>query len=135
MYLTRKRRSWPMVLPQRGELERAGLGVEHRHLRLAAALRQPGPAVLVDAPRVHRVEHGVGLVDGQAGALGEHLEVAVRHDRGDLHDDVAVRLEAGHLEVQPDQRLLVRGRHGRILPFRAVTQVTSPFLDSPEDVC
>ena len=50
------------------------------------------------------------LVDHQVGALAHDLEVVVGDERGDLDDHVAVRLEAGHLEVHPDEH---RGRIGR----------------------
>ena len=49
------------------------------------------------------------LVHDEVGALGDDLELVVGDDRGDLDDDVLRRVEAGHLEVHPDE-------HRRRLP-------------------
>ena len=46
------------------------------------------------------------LVHDEVGALGHDLELVVGDDRGDLDDDVAGRVEPGHLEIHPDE-------HGR----------------------
>ncbi len=45
----------------------------------------------------HLGELGLGGVDDEVRTLGYDLELVVGHEGGDLHDDVAVLLEAGHL--------------------------------------
>ena len=57
----------------------------------------------VDDERVHHGQRLVGLVDDEVGALGHDGEVVVGDEGGDLDDDVAGRVEAGHLEVHPHQ--------------------------------
>ena len=39
----------------------------------------------------------------QIGTLGDDLEFVVGDQRGDLDDDVTRRLQAGHLQVHPDE--------------------------------
>src|SRR3546814_7242576 len=41
--------------------------------------------------------------DGELGAVGEDVEFGVRHHRCNLDDRVAVGVEPGHLQVEPDQ--------------------------------
>ena len=60
--------------------------------------------------RHHALEQRVGLPD-VAHELFEHVELTVGDDQGRLQDDVALRVEPGHLEIEPGQ---VRGRlHAR----------------------
>jgi len=37
----------------------------------------------------------------EIGAFGDHLEVVVRDEGGDLDDGVACGIEPGHLEIHP----------------------------------
>jgi len=61
----------------------------------------------IAVPLVHAVEHAVGLMHGDHRRLGDHFERLVgEHDR-DLDDAVTIGFEAGHLHVQPYQRLRV----------------------------
>jgi hypothetical protein len=54
-------------------------------------------------PLVHGRKRLFGLPHRDDGALGDDGKVAVGHDGRDLDDPVALRDEAGHLEVDPDQ--------------------------------
>jgi hypothetical protein len=105
-------------LPHIGE-DDAGTCAERKAMRLALGrgLVQAGSAHALDqaalrvralVPRVHRVEHLVGLVDHQHRPGGEHVELRVGDQRRDLDHAVGVRLQAGHLHVDPDE--VVRGR-------------------------
>ena len=67
--------------------------------------------MLLLVPIVHRGQDLRYLVDGEHRTLGEHVELPVGDDRGDLQDRVAHRIEAGHLEVDPHQ---VVGRLGHL---------------------
>jgi len=75
------------------------------------------PAAGVHLP--HHVVHGGerlgGLGDDEVRPLGHDLEVVVRHQRGDLHDHVAGRVEPGHLQVEPRQ-------HGSMIAPRSCTE-------------
>ena len=52
---------------------------------------------------VHRGQYVFGLVDDDARAFFEDVEIRVRHDRCDLDDRAFFRVEPRHLEVDPDQ--------------------------------
>ena len=54
-------------------------------------------------PFVHCDERRLGLAHRDDGPFGDHGEVGVGHDGGDLDDPVAFGDEAGHLEVDPDE--------------------------------
>src|SRR3979490_980603 len=54
-------------------------------------------------PIVHGVEHGLTLVNGDHRTVGKHIEVFVGYDRRDLDDEIGLRLEAGHFQIDPDE--------------------------------
>ena len=45
---------------------------------------------------VHLSHHLIGLVNDQIRALGDDVQVIIGDQGGDLHDDVAGLVEAGH---------------------------------------
>ena len=55
----------------------------------------------------HDLVHVRQLLGGGAydhvGTLCDDVQLVVGHDRGDLDDDVAGRLEPGHLEIDPGE--------------------------------
>src|SRR5439155_3677978 len=48
-------------------------------------------------------------------AVVERFELVVGHERGDLDDHVALHVEAGHLQIEPDQTAVVRGHRVRLM--------------------
>ena len=70
--------------------------------------------MLASVPLVHTLEHPVRLVYGIDGALGENLKVGVGHHCGDFNDDVVIRVEPCHFQVDPDQVTFVI--HKRYFP-------------------
>ena len=62
-------------------------------------------ASLVHGPHdvVHPRQHVGRLVDHEVGALGHDVELVVGDQRGDLDDGVALRVQPGHLQVEPDE--------------------------------
>ena len=70
---------------------------------------QTGFAVLFLVPVVHRCQHCVILVDGQHRPFSQDVELAVGHDGRDFNDAVGLRVQTGHLQINPDQ---VVGGHG-----------------------
>jgi hypothetical protein len=46
--------------------------------------------------------------DRELGAFGDDVQIAVGDQRRDLEDRVGVRIEPGHLQVDPDQVVVVR---------------------------
>ena len=64
-------------------------------------------------PRVHAGQHRVALVDDPHRRFGDGVELAVGDDQRDFDDPVAVGLEPGHFEVDPDETARVLG-HSRI---------------------
>ncbi len=51
----------------------------------------------------HSLELLSGRPDDHVDALTEDVEVAVRHERSNLDEQIAVHLEPGHLAVDPHQ--------------------------------
>jgi hypothetical protein len=94
---------------RREELERAALRLGDRHRTGAHPLDQARGAVLALVPGVHAREHLLAVVDRQHRAFGEDREFLVGDHGGDLDDDVRVRLQPGHLQIDPDQ--VVGARH------------------------
>ena len=56
---------------------------------------------------VHLGERVVGRVDDEVGALVDDLQVVVGDERGDLDDQCACRVETGHLEIHPNQHVIL----------------------------
>src|SRR3984885_2811010 len=59
--------------------------------------------MLVSVPIVHRTEHGLLLLNRDDRTFGEHVEVFVGYDRGDLDDEIGLRLEPGHFQIDPNE--------------------------------
>ena len=93
--------------PYPQELDRALLGLGRRHGTRAHALEQAGVPVCLTIPVVHPLKHDFRLTDREHRPFREQIQVLVRDDRGDLDDPVTLRIEAGHLEVDPDQSLRI----------------------------
>jgi hypothetical protein len=89
------------------ELDDAALDLLHGKRRGAHLVDQARLAVGRLVPRVHGVEHLVGLVHDVHRRLGDGVELGVGHHQGDLEDAVAFGNESRHLHVYPDQRRLV----------------------------
>jgi hypothetical protein len=100
------------------ELERLPLGLGLAHARGAHLVGQPALAVVAGAPLVHCLEHRVGLVHHEVGALGDDLEPGVGDDGGDLEDATGVGVEPRHLHVDPHQRGRLLARRCALLGHR-----------------
>jgi hypothetical protein len=94
------------------------LAQELHRLRLGLGLGQARGAHLVDearllvralVPRIHCVQHLVGLVDDQHRALGEQIQVRIGDEHGHLDDAIAVGSEPGHFHVDPDEVVRIGG--------------------------
>ena len=57
------------------------------------------------------------LVHDDVDAVVERLELAVGDQRRDLHDHVPAEVEAGHLEVEPDQPVVARAVVSFVVSF------------------
>ena len=115
MWRARKRRSWQMLLPHMGERPRLRPRIEKRQrLTLGRGgidaarphpCRQTGAAVLLAVPVVHGRQHRFALMHGDDRTFGEHTQVLVGYDRGNFDDEIRVRLQAGHLKIDPNEIL------------------------------
>ena len=85
------------------EFQRQGLCFGDVDGGAANPVDQAGGGMVFDVPGVHPAEHIVRLVDGKDRPLGNDLQVVVGDQRGDLQDGVDIRIESGHLHVDPDQ--------------------------------
>jgi hypothetical protein len=88
-----------------GPLEAGGRGGD--------GLEQPTARVHVAHHRLHGGERLGRLVDHQIGPFGHHLQLVVGDQCGDLDDDVARRVESGHLQVHPGQHERAHYGHRR----------------------
>ena len=112
--------------PLAQERDRAFLGVGHRRVAGEHAAPQAGTAMRAAVPFVHGLEPRERMRDRQFGAFGEHVQLAVGDQRGDLQDRIGVGIEPGHLEVDPDQVLLVGG-HAWLAGGRTRHHTSAPF--------
>src|SRR5690554_5706862 len=87
---------------------------------------QAGLVVLTGIPLIHAIEQLVGLFDRQHRTLGQYVELGVGDHCGDLDDDVLVRIQPGHLQVNPDQ--IVGVFHGGSCAVKVAHQYTLPVL-------
>lgn len=96
-----------------------GFGFGHADAAVTHTLGQTGVAVGAGVPLVHGGEHGVAVVDGDHRTFGQGVEVAVGDNGRHLDDDVGVRVQTGHFQIDPNQVLWVL--HGLILlaPWRS----------------
>ena len=108
-----------MLLPHRGAvpgsatwladvLERLRLGVGDAHVGGADRREQPRLGVHLADEVVHTRERVGVLMDDDVDAVVERRELGVGDDARDLDDRVALDVEAGHLEVEPHQMVVVR---------------------------
>ncbi len=61
--------------------------------------------MLIAIPIVHGAEYGLALVYRENRAFGEHVEVFVGYDRRNLDDEIGLRFEAGHFQIDPNEIL------------------------------
>ncbi len=138
----RKRRSWQMLLPRIGEAPACASGARKASVRCSAmavvmvldfarAVRPELPCWR-GVPLVHLSQHFVGLVDRQVRSLGDHLEILVRDDGGDLDDVIAVGLEARHFEIDQDQ--VLGAGHRRSVLFSVMARECTPSRPAIEDL-
>ena len=113
---THRRCSSHCVLRQ--EIQRPRLRVLGRDAAVTDPLQQTGAAVRGPVPFVHRTEHGGVLVDRNHGPFRHYTERRVGDDRRDLDDVIGLRVQAGHLEVDPDQVVSFQGVAGRCITQR-----------------
>ena len=59
--------------------------------------------MLIAVPVVHGVKHGVALMYGNHRSLGKHMEVFVGYDRRNLNDEIGVRFQTGHFQIDPNE--------------------------------
>ena len=88
------------------KLHHLGLRTRHVHCTLPHFVRQPALPVVLDAPLVHICEHLVTMVYRQLRTDDLGLQLSVRDHHRDLQDRVLVHVQARHLQVDPDQRIL-----------------------------
>ncbi|MCY1368163.1 hypothetical protein D9M69_551300 [compost metagenome] len=63
--------------------------------------------MLTGVPLVHAGKDFVAVVNGDHRAFGQGVQVTVGDDGGHFDDDVGVRVQTGHFQVDPDQVLWV----------------------------
>lgn len=63
------------------------------------------------APLVHSVEVGFSGLDDYLGSWGELFAFVVSEHAGDFQDVALVRVEARHLEVNPEERGAIEKIH------------------------
>ena len=81
MYLYRKRRSWPIEFPHKGDacggqwdwtkFKRLLFGLGERYGRSATARRQTGFPMMLKAPGIHGRQNSIRLMNGKSGAFSD----------------------------------------------------------------
>lgn len=83
------------------------LGFGHGGGAVFDALGQATATVGAGVPFVHAGQHFIAVVDGDDRTFSQGIEVAVGNDGGHFDNDVVVRVQTGHFQVDPDQVLRV----------------------------
>ena len=68
--------------------------------------------MLVTIPVVHGFEALQRLRDRKLGTLRQNVQLRIGDQRGDFKNRIGVRIEAGHLQVNPNQVIAI-GNHGQ----------------------
>src|SRR5690348_16028831 len=98
--------------PGAQELHGGLLGHRVVGLRVQHLAPQAGFVMLVDVPAVHGFQSVDFMAYREDRAVGQHVEVLVGNHRGDLENRIVVGVEAGHLQIDPDQVFFVGLAHG-----------------------
>ena len=61
-------------------------------------------------PLIHAIESGVGLMQRDHGSLGQCVELGIGDDGRDLYHYILVRIQAGHLHIDPNEVAVVLHR-------------------------
>src|ERR1700687_6156412 len=54
-------------------------------------------------PIIHGAKHGLALMHCEHRPFGKHAEVFVGYDRRDLNDEIGLRFESGHFQIDPNE--------------------------------
>ena len=93
-----------MLLPQSGDFFAGTYSrMKASVAASAAALQQSAFAVMLTVPVVKVVEEFGRLLNGDDRPFGEDVELGVGDEGSDFEDVVALAVEAGHFEVNPDE--------------------------------
>src|SRR3984957_5728423 len=65
--------------------------------------------MLIAVPIVHGCKHSLALIHREYRAFRKHSEVFVGYDRRNLDDEIGLRFEAGHFQIDPNE--IFRGFH------------------------
>ena len=85
-------------------------------LAAAHAVGQTRLTMCAGAPLIHARQHRIRLMHGDHGPLGDEIQIRIGDDCGHLNDAVSVRIQSGHLQIDPDQVILER--HASFLPWQ-----------------
>ena len=90
---------------KKGDGLRLGLG--HGGGAVLDPLGQAAATVSASVPFVHARQHFIAVMDGDNRTFSQGVEVAVGDDGGHFNNDVVIRIQTGHFQVDPDQVLRV----------------------------
>ena len=73
-------------------------------------------------PGIHLVQHGIALVNRKDRTLSKDIQFGIGNNRCNLDNTVIVRVEAGHLHVDPDEVHFIRtdGARGGRMRFNSL---------------
>jgi ribosome biogenesis GTPase / thiamine phosphate phosphatase len=84
--------------------------------------------MLFAIPVIHGRKRGRTLAHGQNRAFGDHVQVVVGYDGGDLDDEVGVRQQTGHLKIDPNK--ILGGFHRVIEPENPYSTRAAPLKET-----
>jgi hypothetical protein len=94
--------------PGLDEFKRHGFRRRNVQGTLPDARDQTRLTMMAGVPFIHRRQYGLALVNRKARTLGDHLEIGIGNEGGNLDDVVIERIESGHFKVDPDQMVVIR---------------------------
>ena len=79
---------------------------------LADFFIQPGTGMHLGDEGIHLCQLLLGGVDDQIDAFSQDVEIAIGDDGGDLDDDMALGVQAGHFQIDPNEAVVLCGNVG-----------------------
>ena len=73
---------------------------------------------------IHLCQLLLGGVDDQIDAFSQDVEIAIGDDGGDLDDDMALGVQAGHFQIDPNEAVVLCGNVGM---WHAAHSTPAPF--------
>ena len=94
------------------EIHHGRFSIGHAQRTVQDLLNETRTGVMFRAPRAHRVQQRLRMVNDQIGTFMNFGQIEIRHDTGDLQDEILLQIQSVHFQVDPYQ-CVPGDRHAR----------------------